>query len=257
MNKQFSVMTYNVCHCRDYSSAKDADFWHRPEVADVQKTAGVLSSISADIVGLNEIYDAPSGVLHAQAKHLAEFAKYPSWVFGRAISLGKNNDLDYGNALLTKFQVLSNETILVPSPDIHQRRQEEQGYYEDRAIMKAVVDVGVPVSVFVTHFGLNGLEQEWMVERLTTLIDNETNPVLLLGDFNCEPNSEVLAPIFERLTSAAMVHKNKQKTFATYQESVQIDYIFASKHFRIDAFERVEANVSDHYPCLAILTLEI
>jgi endonuclease/exonuclease/phosphatase family metal-dependent hydrolase len=67
---------------------------------------------------------------------------------------------------------------------------------------------------------------ERMTARLVEIIDGEANPVILMGDFNTEPSANVLAPIFERLTSTAKACNNTQKTFATFAEKKQIDYIF-------------------------------
>ncbi|MBQ7879462.1 MAG: endonuclease/exonuclease/phosphatase family protein [Clostridia bacterium] len=240
----------------DYTDAKKPawtrDWWNiRP-----RKVADVLQSIDAKIVGLNEVFSAPSGILKKQHEQLADMAGYKNSAFGKAISLPVDGvPCDYGNALLSKFDILETQTFVVPSPTERERRANETLYYEDRAILRAVIDVGTPITVLVTHFGLNLQEMERMTARLIEMIDAESNPVILMGDFNTEPSASVLAPIFQRLTSVAKACNNTQKTFATFGEQEQIDHIFVSAHFQIKNFERVEKNVSDHYPCAAELIL--
>lgn len=256
MELNLKILTYNICHCMDYTGASAPswvrDWWN----IQPQKVADVIKDVNAQIVGLNEVFSAPSGILEKQHEQLARLAGYKNATFGKAISLPVQNILcDYGNALLTKYEILETQTFVVPAPTESERRASETLYYEDRAILRAVVDVGTPITVLVTHFGLNLQEMERMTARLVEIIDAETNPVILMGDFNAEPSANVLTPIFERLTSAAKTCNNTQKTFATFEQQEQIDYIFTSKHFQIKGFERVEKYVSDHYPCAAELIL--
>ncbi len=239
----------------DYTDAKNPN-WERNWLnINPQKTAEIIASTGADIVGLNEIYNSGVPTLEKQAETLANLAGYPEHAFGLALRFHEIKT--YGNGALSKFKILESETIPVPAPVGAERRDGENEYYEDRAILRLVVDIcGTPVSVYITHFGLNPLEQERMVDKLCKRIDDEKNPHILMGDFNNEPYAPVLSPIFSRMKSLAKETGNTQKTFSTYEESIQIDYIFVSEHFEIKSFTRIEANASDHYPILGEVTLK-
>ena len=165
---------------------------------------------------------------------------------------------EYGNALISKYKILETETFKVLAPVGSERRQNENLYYEDRAVLRSVIDVnGVKISVYVTHFGLNLLEQERMVNTLLNCFEKETYPHVLIGDFNVEPTNAVLKPIFNKMQSVAKLLNNEQKTFSTYNEESQIDYVFISKEFTAKEYKRIESNVSDHYPCYAELILNV
>ena len=60
------VLTYNICHCMDYTNAKDSNFAREWWNIQPQKVAEVLRDINAQIVCLNEVFSAQSGVLKTQ-----------------------------------------------------------------------------------------------------------------------------------------------------------------------------------------------
>lgn len=257
MKKQFKIMTYNICHGADYSNANNqgliADWWN----IQFDKTAKIIKESCADFIGLNEVYNSGGETLNNQVEKIAELAGYEHSRFGEAKFFEKTAR-SYGNACISKYKIIDSKVYSVPSPVGDERRENETKHYEDRGVLKVVLDVeGVAVSVYVTHFGLNLMEQERMIDTLIEQIDKDDNPHILIGDFNVEPDAGILKPIFDRMLSAARECNNTQKTFATYDEKEQIDYIFVSKDFIIEKFYRVDVNVSDHYPCVAELVLNL
>lgn len=241
---KFRVLTYNICSCRNFEKGRLP-----VQPYDVKATALTIEKINADIVGLNEVFDGGEGECVNQSGRLREIANYPNSLFCPAWKG------IYGNALLSRFPILFSETVAVPAPIERERPKTQTAYYEDRAILRAVIDVGQPVTLLVTHFGLNECEQGRMVQTLCRLIDESEYPVLLTGDFNVSPQSAVLAPIYERLKSASTETGNTDFTFSTYEPSATIDYIFVSQNVRILSFEVLRENTSDHFPCMAVLEL--
>ena len=228
MKKQLKVMTYNICHGMDFSKASLPNWksdWYNIRL---DKTAEVIQSVQADVVCLNEVYNSGGELLDKQAEQLAKAAGYSEHAFGQAIAF--EGDRAYGNAFLSKFKIVAEQTFSVKAPVGEERRQGENDYYEDRAVLRTVVDVsGELVAVYSVHFGLNLLEQERMVSQLTALIDQEKYPHILMGDFNVEPSAEVLQPLFDRMTSVAKLMNNQQKLFVVYllllMKEVHLRYI--------------------------------
>lgn len=252
---KIKLLTYNICHGMDYTDAKNPNFERNWLNINLNKNANAIKNSCAEIVCLNEIYNEGDGLLNKQPEFLASEAGIDYHTFAEALRFGNNS---YGNAILSKYKIIQSKTFLVPAPVGDERRENENEYYEDRAVLKVVVDVnGVLVSVYATHFGLNLLEQERMVSTLLNCFETEKNPYILMGDFNAEPSESVLTPIFNKMQSVQKAMGNNQKTFSTFNEQIQIDYIFVSKEFTPNAFTRIECNASDHYPCLAEVTLNI
>lgn len=247
MKKQLTIATYNICHGLNFEG-----YPNHNKMVDLETTARSASILKADILGLNEVYNSGNAQLSKQAERLALLCNIPYHTFARAITLQYEEAADYGNALLSKYPIMSVETFSIV-PD----SREGDGYYEDRVVLKAVVDVGIPIVVLVTHFGLNPSEQEKMLEILLPIIDKEEGPLILMGDFNLHPTSPYLRSIYERLQDAAEVLNKRNFTFSTYEPKETIDYLFFSKHFKIQEFEVVDVRTSDHFPIKAIVELEI
>ena len=242
--KNIRIATYNICSCRNFEKGLLPN-----QPFDVRAVADTLRELNADIVGLNEVFDKGEGECVEQSERLRALAGYPFSYFSPAWKG------IYGNALLSRFPIRSVKTVAVPAPSPADRPHTQTAYYEDRAVLCAVLDIGQPITLLVTHFGLNPCEQERMAQTLCKLIDESNYPVLLTGDFNVSPQAPLLAPIYERLKSVAKECGNTQFTFATYQPRITIDYLFIPKQARVRSFEVRSYCTSDHFPCVAELEL--
>ena len=254
MKKSIKVLTYNVSHCVDHSDAKNEGWIFDYSKNEEEKTARVLKKINADIVGINEIFRCNGKPFYDQPQILADKAGYKYSCFGKAWYFETVGD--YGNALLSKYRIISMENIVVKLPADDTIEYKAIEYKEDRAFIHAVIDAGVPVSVYATHFGLTEIEQRNMVNALIDKIKNDGLPKILIGDFNTEPDSKVLKPLFDVLTSAADFFNNTQKTFSTFDPYLRIDYIFVSSEFEIEEYGVDDSCISDHFPCYAVVKLK-
>jgi endonuclease/exonuclease/phosphatase family metal-dependent hydrolase len=253
MDKIFTVGTYNIAHGLNFSTFDVTTPAHLLPVT-LEETAKVIRALDVDILGLNEVFNTGGGALDLQTETLAKLSNKPYHVFGEAILFLGNPSESYGNAFLSEKRIISHTVVKVPSPVGDERRPEENEYYEDRAVLCVQVQTNFGiVTVLITHFGLNGLEQERMVQALVKLIDDADTPVVLMGDFNVQPDNPVLQPIYDRLQNAAKVLGNNEYTFATYKPYQTIDYIFVSNEFEILDYQVMQNRTSDHRPCKAAL----
>ncbi len=249
---KLKVGTYNVQHCSD--NTVPVDELNRP-IVRVDKTAQLLKDLGVEIVGLNEVYGkGPEEAYCDQARKLAEYFGAESYVFGQSKEFEWGDTI--GNAVLSRYKIVDVQFYPVLEPTADERRENETSWYEDRVIVKATVDVGREICFLSTHFGLNGLEKERIVEKLVEVIDAETRPIILCGDFNASPDSKVLQPIYARLQSAADVTDKRYKpTIASWNPYATIDYIFVSEAFTVKDFDVANVVLSDHLPVWADLEL--
>lgn len=239
---KLDIGTYNVCHLADFSMRTKEELPVNPE-----KIAKLIKDL--DVVGLNEVYEkSDKEVLRNQIQVLSNLTGSKYYAFG----LGKEFDWgdSIGNAVLSKYPIVDVEKVAVLEPI--NRRPNENDWYEDRIIVKATIDVGVKIDYISTHFGLNLLEQENMVEALVKIIDNAKNPVILCGDFNLRPREKVLTPIYERLKSVAEVMgKQDEYTLDSFNPYTTVDHIFVSKQIKVLSYNVIKKVVSDHFPIIA------
>ena len=238
--------TYNICHCGNYENWKKGD--NLP--VNIVRTAAAIAEIDADIIGLNEVYSAgESEDLCAQEEKLAKLAGYPYSVFaaGKEFEWGT-----IGNAILSKFPIVSVKKIAVSAPEEAERNPNENAWYEDRVLLCVEIDVnGKNICVISSHFGLNPTEQRRIVEAACKEIDEKQGEAVIMGDFNVLPDSEFLSPLYARLKSAAKETGNAEFTFSTYNPQIQIDYIFAPKTASVKSYTVYKNRVSDHRPISA------
>lgn len=218
------IMSFNTLHCMDYKT-KEIDFG---------KFADEILLSEASFVGLNEIRG--KGFLKgytAQAKKLSRLTGM-NYYFGEAIRV--KGLAPYGNAFLSRFPILSAETVKIPDPD----KKTGQEKYESRCIIKAKVHMGEEYTLLITHMGLNKDERENAVKLLLSLAEKEK--CIIMGDFNCTPEKEELKPLYKDFVSRG----TDKFTFPSDKPDRKIDYIFTSKDIEVISEGVTENVISDH-----------
>lgn len=224
------IMSFNTQHCNNYLEQK----------IDYQIMANAINEVGADIVGLNEMFDQGSE-FGKQTEKLAELTGLKYHYFAKACQIG--NEGEYGNGFLSRYKIVRAETIPIPDPN----PRKYSGYYETRCVLKALLENGV--TVLVCHFGLNPDEQENAVK---TIIDNlENEKCVLMGDFNIEPDNQLLKPIFEKMVDTSTYFKKKKTSFPSDKPEIKIDYIFVSHDIGVLSADIPEIIASDHRPHIA------
>ena len=230
---KLKIMTFNIQHCLNYIERR----------IDFPLFAKTIAESGTDIVGLNEVRGKGIHPLYEeQTKILAEGAGYKYYYFAKAIDFDGVNP--YGNAVLSKYPIIKAETVGIPDPAV----RKYDGYYETRCIAKLTVDVGEPLSVLAVHFGLNRDEHE--NARDTILKNLSDKRCVLMGDFNVQPQSDILDPIRARMRDAADGFGD-MFTFPSDKPDRKIDYIFVSKDITVKSAEIPPLTVSDHRPHIA------
>ena len=231
------IMTFNTQHCLNYIEQE----------IDFKIMAEAIKQCEADIVGLNEMRGKGKREDYQdQVAILSELTDLKNYYFAKAISFdgGKN---PYGNGFLSKYPIVSAQTIEIPDPPI----KSYNGYYETRCLLKVKLEGGI--TVLVTHFGLNPDEQ---INAVKTIMDNlENEKCILMGDFNAEPDAEVLKPIKERMRDTAVAFSNPLLSFPSDNPNRKIDYIFVSQDIEIINADIPAIVASDHRPHMATVKI--
>lgn len=234
---QIKIMSYNIQHCLNFKTRK----------IDYDLMADTIKKCGADIIGLQEVRNkGKSKDYKEQAKIIAEKLGF-YYYFAEAIRFSGKNP--YGNALISRYPITAAQTILIPDPQIKQYN----GYYETRCLLKATVDVGSELDVLVSHFGLNPDEQKNAVDTVVSNIKLER--LVLMGDFNVQPNNPILEPITQKLYDTAYKFSSPKLSFPSDVPTVKIDYIFVSKDLVVNGADIPEIISSDHRPHTATIKI--
>ena len=201
-----------------------------------------------DIVALNEVRGlGPAWEYTAQAETIAGML---GWHCYFAPAIWFDGTSPYGNAILSRYPLLSAERILIPDPEV----KDEDTYYETRCVLRARIAVAGGITVLVSHFGLAQSEQRNAVAKVLELLEEETGPVILMGDFNMEPNDPILAPLLAKMEDAADKISSNSSSFPADNPEIKIDYIL-TKNAPVLCAEIPAIVASDHRPHTA--TVEV
>ena len=232
------IMSFNTQHCLNYIEDK-IDF---NIIADVIKKADV------DFAGLNEMRGKGADEEYQeQTLILSELTEMKEYYFAKAIDVdGKN---PYGNGFLSKIPIISAENIPIPLPKVRQY----EGYYEPRCILKVKLQGGI--TVLVTHFGLNPDELKNAVDTVISNLEEEK--CILMGDFNMQPDNELLIPIRARMKDAADLFERNLLSFPSDKPDRKIDYIFVSPDIEVLSADIPPIVASDHRPHIALINPDV
>jgi endonuclease/exonuclease/phosphatase family metal-dependent hydrolase len=229
------LMSFNTQHCLNYLEKR----------VDYEIMARAIGTVGADIVGLNEMRDTGSHPRYtAQVKTLAKLTGLENHYFAKAIDFDGN---PYGNGLISRFSIVSAETIKIPDPE----PKKYDGYYESRCVLKAKLDNGL--TVLAVHFGLNPDEQENAVHTILPLLEKEK--CILMGDFNVVPDDKILLPIRERMVDTAEFFDAPKLSFPSDNPTIKIDYIFVSKDIQVVEADIPAIVAADHRPHTATVVV--
>ena len=232
---KLKVLSFNVLHFENYKTGEiDFDFF-----------ADAIRKVDPDIVGFNEVHGL--GVdpeYEAQAEIVAGKLGMHCF-FAKATNIDGDNP--FGNAILSKYPVLSAEIIHIPDPE----NPTGTDLYETRCILKVKLDVAGGLDVYVTHFGLNRDELEIASK---TVCENVCGRCIFMGDLNVTPDNDILDPIKKILKDTA--NENEEMlSFPSDKPFKKIDYIFIGEGIKKISSSVLPMVVSDHRPYYAELEI--
>lgn len=241
---QIRVLSYNI----HYGYGTDGRL-------NLKRIAEVINSVNPDIVALQEVERSrPRTLLVDQAAKIARLTGFTA-VYGPNITYGYGLGGKYGNAVLTRFPVISHKNYLIP-----RTRGSQRGVLDvELAIPQEYgFDNNLVLHVFDTHLE-PGVKRK--IERAVSAGFIEAlvqpmlgNPMILAGDFNDVPESRTMS-LFRNIWEIADYGK-ALITGPSVVPQKQIDQVLFHPKDRWKVIEvRVidEKVASDHRPILAVL----
>jgi endonuclease/exonuclease/phosphatase family metal-dependent hydrolase len=203
---------------------------------DLSRIAEVLREIDADLVGIQEIYAPQAEILAA--------------LLGMSMAMGvtrQRNDLPYGNAVFTRFQVHGSRPFDLTRPP----REPRGGIRLD-----AVFGDGL-LHLFNVHFGLKIRERAHQVTALVrehVLHQDLSGPRIVIGDLN-----EWFPGAVGRTLRRELSRPRIRRTHPAPLPLFPLDRIYWDSGLHGDGFHvhrsRLARVASDHLPVVAHLRL--
>jgi len=241
-------VTFNVAHGRGlalYQGLVDHDRIQH----NLEQLGAYLKQLDADVVGLQEIdQDCNwSGNIN-QLKVIAREAGFPYQKFGINNRNGGDYRLFYGNAILSRYPIVD-----------FQNHPFGDASVAEKGFLTAEVNVrGQHVTCVVTHLDpIRGSEREKQIEKMVDVIGNTYTPIVVMGDFNCELDTESpMKTLCQELE--LQIPRLEETERDSYWQLLDktIDFVFASEGVKYEGYRVGEAKLSDHHPVIADLVLQ-
>ena len=235
------VATYNIHH----GAGED-------DVFDLDRLVAAIRRFSPDLIGLQEVdrhFGDRSGNLDTLG--LLSDALEMQAAFGPALVINEGpGTAVYGNAVLSRWQVLNSEVVQLPGREGLETRS--------LLVCTVAVDAGDSQLTFgCTHFSYEepGARTAQMA-AVAAVLAQHPEPVILVGDFNTTPGAPELGPLLANLTDCwAAVGDGPGPTCPAIRPVDRIDFVLAGAGVVPVSAAVPETDASDHRPVVVDLTL--
>ncbi len=228
-----TVMTYNIHHAAPPTGGDS--------IIDIPQIASAINEVKPDLVALQEIdvHTRRSGKEMDEARKLAQLT-------GMQAYFTKTLDYDsgqYGIAVLSRFPLEDSIGYLLPIAT--GVREETRAV----CIIKVSLPGDQPLYFASTHLGLSKETRLLQAGRISTIIQNLQEPVILGGDFNSTPGSETINKLSSFMQRSCT--SDCASTFPYDQPREKIDFVFYTSPDRLKPIDQnvlTEFRGSDHLP---------
>lgn len=237
-----TVLCYNIHHANPPSI---------PNLIDIHAIATVIKQQQPDVVALQEVdvYTTRSGKTLHQAEELARLIGMTAY-FAKAIDYTGG---EYGVAILSKFPMENRKNTPLPTDDA------TNGEHRTLASVTLILPDNKKIVFANTHLDAQGsdINRQLQIKKILEVLKKETFPVIIAGDFNAVPTSNVITQLdsyFSRscVTGCAFtipqIHSNKTIDYIAFAPASSFSVM---SHTVID-----EPYASDHLPLKAAFNLK-
>ena len=236
---QLRVLSYNIHHGEGID-----------RVLDLQRIAKVINSVHPDIVSLQEVDRTTTRVKNQDQPALLDKATSMQVIFEQNIPFQGG---DYGNAILSKHQIVSHKNHKLPNHDNGEQRGALQ------ATIKLPDNHG-NLTFWATHLD-HRVDPKERIDSAKFLVQvaGKTPATLsiLAGDLNAPPASNVLSILAKHWFNP--IADKPQPTIPVTKPTKQIDFVLAHPQDRWKTKSVIvldEAIASDHRAILTVFELQ-
>jgi len=227
--------------------------WNILRGEQYDKILETLKSLNADIIGLQEVavWNDDRGDI---GKKLSQDL---GWHYASCKALDgavSHKTYDLHNSILSRFEIKNTSCHLLSPPE----RYEGDWMTEPRAAVSVEVIINErSLHVINTHIyyprddGQSAIS-EMHFKNLEMILPKERT--VLTGDFNAPMTVGPMKKLEEVLRNVDL--KQTEHTFTDRQgKKLRLDHIFASHELKVENFEVIHADGSDHLPIKAVISL--
>lgn len=226
--------------------------WNIWQSKYIDRVIEQIKELNPDVIALQEVTES-QGINSGQV--IAEKLGYNHFFCQSADAQSRIPPIKLGNSVLSKYNLSESKCQLLSTADEYEHTTET----EPRVAVQTTITLSnEQLHVINTHLGysedlkVTAMQKKQLQTLLSFLPDKN---VVLAGDFNCLPESEVVQDLEKKLINVDP-EKTVPTRFTHKEESIQkdrIDYIFVSADVRFSEFTIHQTSASDHTPLSVVI----
>lgn len=203
---------------------------------DLNRVVKLIRRWDPDIVALQEV---DSRRAFAGGENPFEFLQHAVGGYGIGAKSITTQDGDYGQMLITRWPIATQEIRDISFPEVEPRR----------AIQAVIVTPSGPINVIATHLGLSMRERRRQVQVLLELAGDTEVPTVMMGDLNDWFRLNSVCSVLKR----TLPDTTAFRTFPSKFPLFSLDRIFCRpRGCLLNSFvDRDAAAISDHLAVVA------
>lgn len=242
-----------------------------------EKVIDFLKNTESDIITLQEsmrgidntVYDRynNSKLIKEAVKNTHKYDFYGAlWVSDKHIKNGVvtkdfGGMAEQGNEIISRYPIIeASNNFFHKNYQIFRDTTAFRKTDHARAVVVAIVEIN---NQKLRLLNIHGIWNEGKIgdertikecEYLLSLIEDNTIPTIVVGDFNLNPQSKSIKILNKKLTN--LIEKyNIKSTRPTVKDGLDVgnsvdDYIFVNDKIKVNNFEVKQTDASDHYPLI-------
>ncbi|MFC1691227.1 endonuclease/exonuclease/phosphatase family protein [Nanoarchaeota archaeon] len=122
-----------------------------------------------------------------------------------------------------------------------------------RLVIEAVITTPKKLTLLLVHLALKKKTRQKQLDEIKDLVNKQKNPVILMGDFNTfdgKDELELLLKNTDLLDPQKNIPKKNKCTFPCFNPKKRLDYILVSKGIKVNKYQVLDFQLSDHLPIL-------
>ena len=241
------------------------------------KMMDLIGEQEADIFCMQEFFHSNDSAWYPNLEYIRNHFNYPYYYYSH------DNDGDnhfIGNIIFSRYPIIdsgmvryprpslpealmhcdikvNNDTVRVYTTHLQSLQFKKDDYEKIDRIKEAEGEVVSDSKTIFSKLRRGIALRKMQTDVVAQVLEDSPYPYLFCGDLNDVPNSYTYFKIRGDLQDAFLKKGFAVgRTFSALSPTLRIDYIFADNNFRIDQFNRIIKNYSDHYLIMADVQLK-
>lgn len=123
-------------------------------------------------------------------------------------------------------------------------------YGVKRLVIEAKINSPKQVTLYLAHLALGKATRKKQFDELANIINSTSGNIILMGDFNTFSGTDELKDFLKKTNLNFSVKNMPIPTHPAFKPKRELDYVLSSKNIKINSYETLNFEYSDHLPLM-------